>query len=418
MAKVTVRWTLNGRAAGYDGDGEQPLLWHLRDERGLMGTRYGCGIGVCGACTVVADGRAALAVPGVVAIVPIRGNQFPTRDLYVRDGIAVVARSTWAALQGRCKLRVQWLQAGRDSKAAKGALVSSATLSSDFDRALDGKASRRAPDMIHGSVTALREGTAEAMQAAFGSAARTLEMRCDVPLQSHAPMEPVNAVAHWQPDRCEIWAGTHFQSRLLRNARDVTGLPADRLIIHTPLLGGSFGRRLEPDFAIEAILVSRAVRKPVKLMWTREDDLREGLFGPPSRHRVRAALGADGEILAFDHDFAALSVRQQIEAPGTNDAGLDHTVVFDAIEFPYATRTRHVSQRLVEHAVRVFWWRRGFTPNHTFVTPAGAGRAPPAPVSGWPRPSPTRTSRTWSKSKRAGRPGASYAWSPRSTAGA
>jgi isoquinoline 1-oxidoreductase beta subunit len=188
-----------------------------------------------------------------------------------------------------------------------------------------------------------------------------------VPLQPHAPMEPMNAVAHWTPERCEVWAPCHCQGDLLHALRERSGLPVERVVIHTPLIGGSFGRRLEPDFAVEAALVSRELGRPVQVVWTREDDFHHGLFGPPSKHRVRAALDADGRLLAVDHAVAALSVLRQIDPGSVAFGAVDGSVVFDAIKFPYDVEQLHVSQRLVDQAIRVLWWRRGFTPNNTFA---------------------------------------------------
>lgn len=313
------------------------------------------------------DDAQARRVPGVVAVVRLTGNVFPTA-MHVRDGVAVVARNTWAALQGRRQLKLQWHRSFGDSRASNGALASTAQLQQDFDRALAGTSSTRAPDAIHPAVTVVRQGSAEAMAAAFATAARRLEMRYDVPMHNHVPMEPCNAVAHWQGDRVEVWAGTHFQSRLLQHLRQLTGLPNERIVIHTPLLGGSFGRKLEADYGIEAVMVSREVGHPVQVLWTREDDIREGLQSPPSRHQVTVALDAHGRLLAVDHAFTAMSVRQQNEPQNIKPNGLDHTASFDALKFPYQVGQLHVSHRLVEQAVRVLWWRRGYTPNHCFVT--------------------------------------------------
>lgn len=309
----------------------------------------------------------AKAVPGVLAVVRLRGNRFPTGEVYVRDGVAVVARTTWAALQGRARLRVQWQQSPADTKAANGALASSAELARDFARALDGTATQDPPHAIHPAVTAARTGTPEAMVAAFERASQRLELHYELPLQAHAPLEPVNAVAHWQGGRCELWAGTHFQSRLLQSVRELTGLPPERITIHTPMLGGSFGRRLEPDYAVEALMLSREIERPVQVLWTREDDMRCGLFAPPSRHRVRVALGPRGRLLALDHAFATLSVRRQTDPSGLPASGLDGSASFDAVKFPYAADTVHVRHHLVDQAIRVFWWRRGYSANHSFV---------------------------------------------------
>jgi isoquinoline 1-oxidoreductase beta subunit len=285
----------------------------------------------------------------------------------VRDGVAVVARGTWAAMQGRRALHVMWNEHASDRRADGGALASSAALEEDFARALDPATPADERQGIHPRVTALRRGTEAGLEAAFAQALRVVDLTLDVPLQPHAPMETMNAVAHWTPGRLEVWAPCHCQGDLLHALRERSGLPVDRVIIHTPLIGGSFGRRLEPDFAIEAALVSRELGRPVQVVWTREDDFRHGLFGPPSRHRVRAALDAEGRLLAVDHAVAALSVLMQIEPGSIRFGAVDDSVVFDAIKFPYEVGQLHVSQRLVEQAIRVMWWRRGFMPNNTFA---------------------------------------------------
>jgi len=312
------------------------------------------------------DDSAARRVPGVIDVVTVSGTPFPSFP-YVRDGVAVVARDTWSAMKGRAALKLEWHDEASDRRADAGRLASTTTLEADFARALDPATPDDRRQGLHPRVSAQRRGTAQGLADAFVQAHRTVSLELEVPLQPHAPMEPMNAVAHWQPDRIEVWAPCHCQTDLQRALRQRSGLPVDRVIIHTPLVGGSFGRRLEPDFAVEAALVSRAVGAPVQVVWTREDDFRHGLFGPPSRHRIRAALDAQGRLRAVDHAVAALSVRLQIEPGSVAYGALDDSVVFDAVKFPYAVDELHVSQRLVEQAIRVTWWRRGFTPNNVFA---------------------------------------------------
>jgi len=103
------------------------------------------------------------------------------------------------------------------------------------------------------------------------------------------------------------------------------------------------------------------------VVWTREDDFLHGFFGPTTRHQVRAAVGGDGRLKAVDHQVAALSVRLQTEPGNVSKNGLDETISYDAVKFPYAVEQQHVAHRIVEQTIRVLWWRRGFTPNHTFA---------------------------------------------------
>lgn len=140
------------------------------------------------------DETATRAVEGVTHVVKLRGNTFPTLA-YVRDGVAVVARSTWAAMQGRAQLKVDWNESWADTKARNGALASSSTLAQDFNRALAGEAVPAGPDVIHPAVTAVRQGTADSMADAFKRATKTLDLVYDVPLQAHVPMEPMNGGA-------------------------------------------------------------------------------------------------------------------------------------------------------------------------------------------------------------------------------
>jgi isoquinoline 1-oxidoreductase subunit beta len=309
--------------------------------------------------------RAARAMPGVKHIVKLRGNTFPTFN-YIRDGVAVVATSTWAALQARRKMDVRWHDAWADGKPQNGVLASSTSLAEDFNQALT-NADLKTGNGMHAEAVAVRKGTPESMTGAFASATKTLDVTYDVPLQAHVPMEPMNATAHWTEERCELWVPCHFQTRLLNALKELTGLPTDKIVIRTTLLGGSFGRRLDVDYAIEAVMLSREIGKPVQVVWTREDDVRFGLFSPPSRHRVRVALDASGNIAALDHAFAALSVWKQQEPQELEATGLDYAAAIDAIKFPYDVGNRVVRHRLVEQTIRVFWWRRGYTPNHTFV---------------------------------------------------
>jgi CO/xanthine dehydrogenase Mo-binding subunit len=311
------------------------------------------------------DDATAKTTPGVVQVLKLRGNTFPTYN-YVRDGVAVLATSSWAAMQGRKALRVRWNEAWADGRGQNGTQASSKALDADFARVLTQADTKPQPG-IRAEAQAVRKGTAEAMTAAFASAAKTLDLTYDVPLQTHVPLEPMNATAHWRDDFCELWVPCHFQTRLLNAVKELTGLPNEKILIHTPMLGGSFGRRLEVDYAIEAVMLSRDAGKPVQVLWTREDDVHCGSFGPPSKHRVRVALDSNGSIRALDHAFATVSVWQQQEPHEIESSGVDFAAAIDAIKFPYAAVNLAVRHRLIEQTIRVFWWRRGYTPNHTFV---------------------------------------------------
>src|SRR2546427_541035 len=172
-------------------------------------------------------------------------------------GVAVVADTYWQAVQARRALEIEW------DEGDSGALDSSS---------------------IRAQLLALAERPGIVAQtigdatAALGGAAKRLEAAYEVPLLHHATLEPVDCTAHTRPDGCDVWAPTQNQGDAQRVAAEVSGLPKEKVRIHTTLSGGGFGRRLEPDFVSEAVRVSQAAGAPVKVIWTREDDMRNGFY--------------------------------------------------------------------------------------------------------------------------------------------
>lgn len=194
----------------------------------------------------------AKAVPGVYAVIELK------------SGIAVVAANTWAALQGRDALRVTWDE-------GQYAAWSSASIR---DIAL-----QLAPK--------LGETKAKAGET-------VLEAEYDIPFLAHATMEPRNCVADVRADRCEVWAPTQDPQQAHQRARSITGLPAEAVTIHVPLLGGGFGRGHQMDYVEEAVTLSKAVGAPVQLVWTRADDLQHDFYHPLNHLYIQARLDANG----------------------------------------------------------------------------------------------------------------------------
>src|SRR2546421_284386 len=185
------------------------------------------------------DGTAAKQVKGVKQVVQ------------VSNGIAVVADGFWSALQGRKALQVTWDE-------GPTAQVSSATITREYE------AAARQPGQV-----ARNDGDAERVLAAGG---RVHEAVYQVPFLEHACMEPMNSTAQVMPDACVVWAPTQNPGGTQATAARLTGLPPEKVTVHTTLLGGGFGRRGEQDFIVDAVETSKAVGAPVKVMWTREDD--------------------------------------------------------------------------------------------------------------------------------------------------
>src|SRR5256712_10482740 len=155
-------------------------------------------------------------------------------------------------------------------------------------------------------VVALKQGDAAT---ALSSAARKFEVIYDIPYLAHATMEPMNCVADVRADSAEVWTGTQYQTGDRDAIVKDTGLKTEQVKLHTMLCGGGFGRRAVPDshFVREAVQISKAIQKPVKVVWTREDDMRGGFYRPRAFHSIRAGLDADGQPVPWQHRIVGQS---------------------------------------------------------------------------------------------------------------
>lgn len=263
-------------------------------------TRYGIDVHEPGALTAVMlrcptfdgaiarlDDRAARAVPGVRAVVTVAGpkaGEPVTTNL--ATGVAVVADDTWSALKGREALVVEWTRGPFASE-------SSAALDAQCDRLL---AQRGQVVREDGDFDAARQG-----------ATRVVEARYRVPFVSHAPMEPPCAFVHVTADRARVVASLQQPAGASRAVHAVTGIARKDIVVEMTRAGGGFGRRLTNDFVAEAALVSKATGQPVKLMWTRTDDLQHDFYRPFGHHELIAALDADGRVRGWAHRLASAS---------------------------------------------------------------------------------------------------------------
>jgi isoquinoline 1-oxidoreductase beta subunit len=276
------------------------------------------------------DATATKAVPGVVEVVQ------------VQRGVAIVAKSFWAAKQGREALKVQW----EDSNAEKR---SSAAIMAEYRGLAErpGTPARKDGDVV----TALKD------------AAKTVTATYEFPYLAHAPMEPLDAVVKLDANSCEIWAGDQFQTVDQGNAAATAGLKPEQVKIHTLLAGGSFGRRanMGSDYIVEAVSVAKALGAngiPVKLQWTREDDIRGGLYRPIYVHRMEAALDANGQLVGWQHRIVGQSIIAGTAfAPVMIKNGIDGTSVEGAANLPYAVPNLSVELTTTETGVPVLWWR-------------------------------------------------------------
>jgi len=282
-----------------------------------------------GATLVKFDASAALKVPGVEKVVP------------TANGVAVVAAHFWAAKLGRDALKVEW------TKPADGG-VDSVKLLGEF----------RTKARTTGAIVV----DAGKVDTALASAKSKLEAQFEFPYLAHAPMEPLNCTVKIDGDRCEIWTGTQMQTLEQGVAAKILGTTPDKVTIHTPFLGGGFGRRGNPvsDFVSEAVIVAKAAGVPVKVVWTREDDIRGGYYRPAYVHRIQVGVDANGNPIAWDHVVVGQSIMAgtPFEAFGIKN-GIDGSSVEGLADSPYLDETpaKRVSLHSPKTPIPVLFWR-------------------------------------------------------------
>jgi len=265
---------------------------------------------------------------------PIRGRRGIISVVPVENGIAVVADRFWRAKQAAADLKVVW-----DEGAAAG--TSSTQFNSEYRSALDGPV-----------VNAVKRQGGPGMD----SAATHIESLYEVPHLAHAPMEPLNATVSWQPSRIDVWMGTQDAGSALRLAADVGGVNPANVTIHNCYLGGGFGRRAVNDELRQAVQVAKAVGKPVKLVWTREDDIRHDRYRPQAAMRFKAGLGVDGMPVALDLRTAVGSISRSL-GWGSASSGIEPSAVEGLSNLPYATPALNVDCVLKNTHVPVMFWR-------------------------------------------------------------
>jgi isoquinoline 1-oxidoreductase beta subunit len=204
----------------------------------------------------------------------------------------------------------------------------------------------------------------------LAKAARRLEAVYELPYLAHAPMEPLNCVAHVRADACDVWTGTQFQTGDRDSAAQAAGLRPEQVKIHTMLLGGGFGRRavIDAHFVREAVQISRAVKAPVKVIWTREDDMRGGYYRPSAFHTIAAGLTQEGNPTAWQHRIVCQSfiAGTPFEKVIIHN-GVDETAVEGAADLPYDIPNLLVDWHQAPGGVPTLWWRSVGHSHNAFV---------------------------------------------------
>jgi isoquinoline 1-oxidoreductase beta subunit len=277
---------------------------------------------VIGGKPVSFDAAQAKGMPGVTNVVQ------------VGDGVAVVADTYWHARKALETVKITWNEGagkGLNSAGIEAALkTASAKPGAEF---------RKVGNFDAGHATA----------------AKKLEATYELPFLSHAPMEPMNVTADVRKDSCLLYGPTQFQQAAVGTAQAITGLKPEQITMRTTFLGGGFGRRIDFDFIAQAIEISKAVGAPVKLLWSREDDMKHDFYRPISRHTLSAGLGADGMPTALKLHMTSPSVTQRLFAAFVKD-GLDPFMTEAAVT-PYDIPNQLGQVVIHDTGLRVGYWR-------------------------------------------------------------
>ncbi|HEV8382976.1 MAG TPA: xanthine dehydrogenase family protein molybdopterin-binding subunit [Gemmatimonadales bacterium] len=292
------------------------------------------------------DPARAKAMPGVRHVVQLEGTPWMGTGgawgVGTESGVAVVADTYWQAVEGRRALQITWDEGPAASLGdipAKLAALAAQT-----------------------GATARKDGDAAA---ALAAAAKKIEAVYTVPFLHHATMEPMNCTAHVRADGCDVWAPTQNQTRAQEVAAEAAGLPKEKVRIHTTLLGGGFGRRLESDFVVEAVRLSKAVNAPVKVIWSREDDTKHGFYRPATYNRLTAGLDGQNKPVAWTHHIVAPPILLKF---GPLENGIDRTLIDGASDVPYAFPNVFVDQVAADlPAIPLGFWRSVGASQNAFV---------------------------------------------------
>ena len=283
---------------------------------------------------------------GSVDETPAKGMRGVIAVIKLDDAVAVVADRYWRAKAALAALKPVWAPGAN-------ATVDSAGLDKAYRDALDGP-----------MISARKQGDAAAVLAAPG--AKLIEATYEVPYLSHAPMEPLNATVHLQPDRVDVWIGTQAPLAVLQMASQLSGVAPANIYVHNQFVGGGFGRRSMHDELAHAIAVAKVVQKPVKLIWSREQDIRRDRYRPQAAVRFQAAIDGD-KATALDCKVAVGSLIRSLAGPKAIPEGaLEPMAVEVLATHAYKIPAQSVGGQLKNAHVPVMFWRSVGASQNTF----------------------------------------------------
>ena len=283
-------------------------------------------------------------IAGVLDIFELESPGFPTNYDRALGGVVVVAENTWAALKGRSALKIEW-------KKGKNASYDS----NAFLKQMGAKVQR-------GGQIRREQG---AVKSALASSVKTIEANYSVPHYSHAPMEPPCAVVDVRADQCLVWAPVQDPQWTRRAVASAIGMPEEQVTVEVSLLGGAFGRKSKPDFVVEAALISKQFGAPIKLMWSREDDLQHDFYHFSCAQHLKVGLNEDNEVKAWLHRSSFPPIAGTASPDAKQPASFE--VSMGLIDMPY--RIENVCCETIEAPakIRIGWLRSVANINHAFA---------------------------------------------------
>lgn len=286
------------------------------------------------------DDSAVKSMPGVKHVIKVQMPVFDT----TREGIAIIADNTWAAMQARKALKVEWDTTGFEH----------------LDTA--GLYNRMKEDL---KKTGLSQRTGGNFEAAFGKSQKKLEAMYETPYEAHACMEPLNCIADVQGDKCTIWGPIQAPDWIQRDLADRLKMPVENITVHMTFLGGGFGRKAFTDYTTEAALISSAIKAPVQVVWTREDDMTQGPFRPGAVYECKAGLN-NGRIAAFQTKMAAQNMNHQW--PHADKSNFNDSIT-EGLPEAFINGIDHYSFSDIptQSPIPVMWWRSVYSSTNGFA---------------------------------------------------
>ncbi|MFZ6033963.1 MAG: molybdopterin cofactor-binding domain-containing protein [Melioribacter sp.] len=262
----------------------------------------------------------------------------------VSTGVAVFAESTWQAFKGVENLSVEW-------NLGPNANVNSETINNKLKEYLK----------TDGDLVEIKGNPDDAEEKNY----RTLEAIYEAPFQAHAPMEPMNCTAKFENNKVEVWAPTQSPQEAREAVIKTFGLNEEDVVVYVTLMGGGFGRRTNPDFVVEAVELSKAVGKPVKVTWTREDDIKHDRYRPVSMHKLKGSVDKNNKLFSFSHHVIAPSIA--VQNWGAKLTPKQYDTLGGAIEKDYIIPNYKITASIVDIPVPIWYWRSVYHSQNPFA---------------------------------------------------